>query len=125
MRDEALEAGIRRIHKDNYWVLGARNMHAMLNRPDAVHELGRVARCTIERLIRTMGLHGIRRTKSSRAARRGGPYVVCRAAVGGFGLLAVVEGVVVDRGVQGQDAVVGLGEDGLAQSVLSWLRLCW
>ena len=37
-----------------------------------------------------------------------------------------VQGVsVVDCGVQGQDAAVGLGEDGLAQGVLSWLRLRW
>ncbi len=41
------------------------------------------------------------------------------------GWLWVVEGVVAGHGVQGQDTVVGLGEDGLAQGVLSWLRLRW
>ena len=52
--------------------------------------------------------------------------MVCRAAVGGFVAGWGLQGVsVVDCGVQGQDAAVGLGEDGLAQGVLSWLRLRW
>lgn len=52
--------------------------------------------------------------------------MVCQAAAGGcvdgWGLWRVS---VVDCGVQGQDAVVGLGGDGLAQGVLSWLCLGW
>lgn len=70
-RDEALKAEIGRVHEKNYCVLGARKMHAMLNRPEesARHGLGHVARCTVERLMRAMGLHGIRRAKSPRTTR--------------------------------------------------------
>jgi len=52
-------------------VLGVRKMHAMLTRPEACvrHGLGHVARCTVERLMRAMGLHGIRRAKSPRTTR--------------------------------------------------------
>ncbi|WP_103064199.1 IS3 family transposase [Actinomyces qiguomingii] len=51
--------------------VGARKMHAMLNRPEESerHGLGHVARCTVERLMRAMGLHGIRRAKSPRTTR--------------------------------------------------------
>ena len=54
--------------------------------------------------------------------------LLCGVSSGGGwcrGWLWVVEGVVAGHGVQGQDTVVGLGEDGLAQGVLSWLRLRW
>ena len=71
VRDEALKAEISRVHENNYCVLGARKMHAMLNRPESCerHGLGHVARCTVERLMRAMGLHGIRRVKSPRTTR--------------------------------------------------------
>ena len=41
-RDEVLKAEIGRVHENNYCVLGARKMHAMLNRPEASarHGLG-------------------------------------------------------------------------------------
>ncbi|WP_147681116.1 IS3 family transposase [Actinomyces ruminicola] len=59
------------MHEDNYWVLGARKMRAMRGRPEESerHGLGHVARCTVERLMRAMGLHGIRRAKSPRTTR--------------------------------------------------------
>ena len=46
-------------------------MHVMLNRPEIAerHGAGHVARCTVERLMRDMGLHGIRRAKSPRTTR--------------------------------------------------------
>lgn len=71
MRDQALKAEIGRVHENNYCVLGARKMHAMRGRPEesARHGLGHVARCTVERLMRDMGLHGIRRAKSPRTTR--------------------------------------------------------
>lgn len=52
-------------------MFGARKMHVMLNRPEIAerHGAGHVARCTVERLIRDMGLHGIRRAKSPRTTR--------------------------------------------------------
>ena len=42
VRDEVLKAEIGRVHEKNYCVLGARKMHAMLNRPEesARHGLG-------------------------------------------------------------------------------------
>ncbi|RTE47697.1 hypothetical protein EKN07_12215 [Actinobaculum sp. 352] len=67
-RDEALKAEIKKVQENNYCVLDARKMHTMLNRPEASvrHGLEHVARCTVERLMRAMGLHGIRRAKSPR-----------------------------------------------------------
>ena len=52
-------------------MFGARKMHVMLNRPEIAerHGAGHVARCTVERLMRDMGLHGIRRAKSPRTTR--------------------------------------------------------
>ncbi|WP_416036984.1 IS3 family transposase [Actinomyces massiliensis] len=71
LRDENLKAEISRVHKDNYSVLGARKMHVMLNRPEISerHGAGHVARCTVERLMADLGLHGIRRAKSPRTTR--------------------------------------------------------
>jgi putative transposase len=48
---------IRRVHKDNFSVYGAKKLHAEL-----VRRGHRVARCTVERLMRTDGLHGVRRS---------------------------------------------------------------
>lgn len=52
-------------------MFGARKMHVMLNRPEIAerHGAGHVARCTVERLMRDMGLHGVRRAKSPRTTR--------------------------------------------------------
>ncbi|MCQ9163970.1 IS3 family transposase [Arthrobacter sp. STN4] len=52
---------IKEVHKDNYSVYGARKVYAALNR--AGHK---VARCTVERLMRREGLHGVRRAKGPR-----------------------------------------------------------
>ena len=49
------------MHSENYSVYGARKVYAALNR--AGH---RVARCTVERLMRQAGLHGVRRAKGPR-----------------------------------------------------------
>nr|WP_280527872.1 IS3 family transposase [Actinomyces trachealis] len=70
-RDQTLRAEIRRLHADNYAALGARKMHVVLNRPESAarHGAGHVARCTIERLVRAMDLHGIRRAKPPRTTR--------------------------------------------------------
>ena len=52
-------------------MLGTRKMHVMLNRPEAAerHGAGHVARCTVERLMADLGLHGIRRARSPRTTR--------------------------------------------------------
>ena len=62
-------------------------------------------------------------TSTPLAADAPGPVVgvpLCGVSGGGgwfCGWLRVVEGVVADQGVQGRDAAVGQGEDGLAQGV--------
>jgi putative transposase len=55
-RDEALKHGIARVHEANYGVYGARKVWLALNREGVP-----VARCTVERLMRELGLQGARR----------------------------------------------------------------
>ena len=61
VRDEALMRVMRQVWKENYCVFGVRKMHAFLN----THELGvgHVARCTVERLMRRMGIRGVSRRR--------------------------------------------------------------
>jgi putative transposase len=61
LRDEALIPEIRRVHRDNYGVYGARKVWAQLNREGIP-----VARCTVERLMRAQGLAGVRRGRRIR-----------------------------------------------------------
>ena len=61
VRDVEMAAQIRRVHKDNYGVYGARKVHAEL-----VREGITVARCTVERLMRAAGLRGVSRAKGPR-----------------------------------------------------------
>lgn len=53
-RDGWLTEQIRRVHQENYGVYGASKVWAQLNR-----EGTRVARCTVERLMRNAGLRGV------------------------------------------------------------------
>jgi putative transposase len=57
-RDEALKAEIARVHAANYGVYGARKVWLALNREGIP-----VARCTVERLMRHLGLRGVMRGK--------------------------------------------------------------
>ncbi len=59
VRDVELVAEIRAAHAANLGVYGARKVHAQLNRQDV-----KVARCTVERLMRAEGLRGIAREKT-------------------------------------------------------------
>lgn len=59
IRDAELVEEIKVVHKANLGVYGARKIHAELNR-----EGTRVARCTVERLMRAEGLRGIPREKT-------------------------------------------------------------
>ncbi|GAA4491435.1 hypothetical protein GCM10023094_55810 [Rhodococcus olei] len=61
VRDAELVEQIHRVHGENYGVYGARKVYAELNRQGI-----RVARCTVERLMRTAGLRGIARSKNPR-----------------------------------------------------------
>ncbi len=54
------------MHPENYGVYGARKVYAALNR-----EGHRVARCTVERLMRHAGLHGVHRGKAPRTTAPG------------------------------------------------------
>jgi putative transposase len=63
-RDRVLAEKIERVHEDNYGVYGARKVWAELNRQGV-----EVARCTVERLMREIGLRGLLRDKSPRTTR--------------------------------------------------------
>jgi putative transposase len=52
-RDERLKAAITAVHEANYGVYGARKVWLALNRAGVP-----VARCTVERLMRQLGLAG-------------------------------------------------------------------
>ena len=56
IRDEALKPEIRRLHRDNFGVYGARKVWLQLGREGIP-----VARCTIARLMSGLGLRGVRR----------------------------------------------------------------
>jgi putative transposase len=61
VRDEQLNAAITRVYQDNFGVYGARKVWLALNREGIA-----VARCTVERLMRELGLAGARRGKKVR-----------------------------------------------------------
>jgi transposase InsO family protein len=61
LRDEVLMADIARVHAENFGVYGARKVWRQLNREGVT-----VARCTVERLMRKMGLVGARRGRRRR-----------------------------------------------------------
>lgn len=61
VRDVMLRAEIGRVYRDNYSVYGARKVWLQLNREGIA-----VARCTVERLMRAMGLQGARRGRRAR-----------------------------------------------------------
>lgn len=58
VRDEDLKPVIARVHQENYGVYGIRKMHAQLAREEALAGLQPVARCTTQRLMKDLGLHG-------------------------------------------------------------------
>jgi len=60
-RDEALKAEIHRVWTENFQVYGARKVWRQLNREGIA-----VARCTVERLMRDMGLQGVVRGRRCR-----------------------------------------------------------
>lgn len=61
IRDAVLVEDIKVAHQANLGVYGARKIHAELNREGV-----KVAKCTVERLMRAEGLRGIRREKGRR-----------------------------------------------------------
>jgi putative transposase len=71
VRDARLTAEIKRVHKESGEVYGARKVWLQLHREHIP-----AARCTVERLMRAAGLHGVRRGRRTRttvpAGRRAG-----------------------------------------------------
>lgn len=63
-RDEWLMVEIRRVWNDNHQVYGARKVWVQLNREGIT-----VARCTVRRLMRQMGLRGVCRGKTVRTTQ--------------------------------------------------------
>jgi putative transposase len=61
LRDEQLKVEILRVSKENYEVYGAHKVWRQLNREGVA-----VARCTVERLMRALGLRGMRRGARTR-----------------------------------------------------------
>jgi putative transposase len=61
LRDAELKKQIARVHAQNFGVYGARKVWRQLNREGIP-----VARCTVERLMRELGLEGVRRGKTRR-----------------------------------------------------------
>jgi hypothetical protein len=64
IRDEQLKAAMIRVDAENYGVYGARKVWLALNREGIP-----VARCTVERLMRELGLAGARRGRRVRTTR--------------------------------------------------------
>ena len=60
-RDAELNGAIQRVHAANFGVYGARKVWRQLQREDIV-----AARCTVERLMRTLGLQGVVRGRRCR-----------------------------------------------------------
>ena len=60
-RDRVLAPEIRRVHEENFGVYGARKVWRQLGREDFI-----VARCTVERLMRSLGLQGVVRGRKCR-----------------------------------------------------------
>jgi putative transposase len=61
VRDAKLKVEIARVHAEHFGVYGARKVWRQLHREGTT-----VARCTVERLLRELGLEGVRRGKPRR-----------------------------------------------------------
>ena len=59
------------MHADNYATFGARKMNVTRDRPEkaAEHGTGHVTRCTVERLMRDLGVCRSRQARSPRTTR--------------------------------------------------------
>ena len=64
VRDEQLSEQIRKVHEENMEVYGARKVWHEMNRQGQ-----KVARCTVERLMRRDGLRGVTRDRHPRTTR--------------------------------------------------------
>ncbi|QOK22767.1 IS3 family transposase [Janibacter indicus] len=65
-RDAVLDERLVTVHEDNMGVYGVRKMWKTINR---LHPGERVARCTVERRMRALGLAGVSNARSTRTTR--------------------------------------------------------
>ncbi|MFI1373714.1 IS3 family transposase [Streptomyces longwoodensis] len=65
LRDARLKSQISRVHADNFGVYGVRKVWRQLHREGVP-----VARCTVARMMRALGLEGVRRGKRIRTTIR-------------------------------------------------------
>lgn len=70
VRDVQVTEKIKEVHTRNYGVYGVRKVHAELARQGGVAARP-VARCTVTRLMKSVGLQGISRLKTPRTTRSG------------------------------------------------------
>jgi putative transposase len=70
-RDESLSVDIRRVWEENLEVYGPRKVWRQLNERERV----KVARCTVERLMRRIGLRGAVRGRAYRVTTEAGTSV--------------------------------------------------
>ena len=73
LRDDELRALIQRVHHENFGVYGPRKVWRQLRR-----EGHRVARCTVERLMRAMGLAGAVRGRAWTVTTQSQPALIVR-----------------------------------------------
>jgi hypothetical protein len=66
VRDSELRPAVARVHRDNFGVYGVDKVWAQLNREGV-----RVARCTVARLMRELGLRGVVRGKPNHTTSAG------------------------------------------------------
>ncbi|MDJ1372599.1 IS3 family transposase [Gulosibacter molinativorax] len=69
-RDARLKVILRRIWEENYSCYGARKLWHAINREPGVEP---VARCTVERLMREMGIRGVQRRRKRPATKSADP----------------------------------------------------
>src|SRR5262249_38625034 len=70
VRDVTVTEKIKEVHERNYGVYGVRKVHAEVARQGGID--GRpVARCTVARLMKSVGLQGISRLRTPRTTRPG------------------------------------------------------
>ena len=62
VRDRELKTAIRDVYEANYSCYGVRKMWKAINREYA-DRFGNIARCTVERLMRQLGIDGVRRRR--------------------------------------------------------------
>jgi putative transposase len=84
VRDTQLAAQIRRVHAENFGVYGADKLWRQLNREGI-----RVARCTVERLMRQLGLAGAVRGRRRRITTKPAPAAARPADLVGRNFTAV------------------------------------